>query len=132
MLADLYEPLGSPLQGGGRWFEPSIAHLEKRRFAGETSKRREGQEMSLVPSTSPLMEVGRPPRCKGPGCNRIIRIGKYAPGDRELAEASRDKGDRPRRYKFRKDKEYCSDNCRVKAHYYEVVKPRKLKRAAKS
>jgi hypothetical protein len=26
---DPYEPFGSPLQGGGRWFEPSIAHLEK-------------------------------------------------------------------------------------------------------
>jgi hypothetical protein len=79
-----------------------------------------------------LMEVGHPPRCKGPGCNRIIRIGKYAPGARELAEESRHKGGRPRRYKTRKDKEYCSDNCRVKAHYHEVVKPRKQQRAGKS
>jgi hypothetical protein len=78
------------------------------------------------------MEVGRPPRCKGPGCNRIIRIGKYAPGAREFAEESRDKGDRPRRYKSHKDKEYCSDNCGVKAYYHEVVKPRKRKQAAKS
>ena len=78
------------------------------------------------------MEVGRPPRCKGPGCNRIIRRGKYALGDREFAEESRDKGDRPRRYKIHKDKEYCSDNCGVKAYYREVVKPRKLKRAAKA
>ena len=79
------------------------------------------------------MEVGRPLRCKGPGCNRIIRIGgKYAPGDREFAEESRDKGDRPRRYKTRKAKEYCSNNCRVEAYYHEVVKPRKQKRAAKS
>jgi hypothetical protein len=78
------------------------------------------------------MEVGRPLRCKGPGCNRIIRIGKYAPGAREFAEESRDKGDRPRRYKSHKDKEYCSDNCGVKAYYHEVVKPRKRKQAAKS
>ena len=57
-----------------------------------------------------------------------IRIGKYAPGDRELAEESRRKGGRPLRYNTRKDKEYCSDNCRVKAHYHEVVKPRKQQR----
>jgi hypothetical protein len=25
----------SPLQGGGRWFEPSIAHFKKWRFAGK-------------------------------------------------------------------------------------------------
>jgi hypothetical protein len=78
------------------------------------------------------MEVGRPPRCKGPDCNRIIHMGEYAPGEREFAEESRDKGDRPRRCKTRKDKEYCSDDCRVKAYYHEVVKPRKQKRAAKS
>jgi hypothetical protein len=78
-----------------------------------------------------LMEADHPPRCKGPGCNRIIRIGKYAPGDRELAEESRHKGGRPPRYKTRRDKEYCSDNCRVKAHYHEVVKPRKQQRAGK-
>jgi hypothetical protein len=78
------------------------------------------------------MEVGRPSRCKGPGCNRIIRIGKYAPGARGLAEKSRDKGDRPLRYKTRKDKKYCSDNCRIKVYYHEVVNPRKQKRAAKS
>ena len=78
------------------------------------------------------MEVSRPPRCKLPGCNRIVRIGKYAPGDRELAEESRDKGHRPRRYKTRKDKEYRFDNCRVKAHYHEVVKLLKQERAVKS
>jgi hypothetical protein len=30
------ERANSPLQGGGRWFKSSIAHLEKRRFAGKT------------------------------------------------------------------------------------------------
>lgn len=79
-----------------------------------------------------LMEAGYPLRCKGPGCKRIIRIGKYAPGARELAEESRHKDGRPRRYKTRKDKEYCSDNCRAKAHYHEVVKPRKQQRAGKA
>ena len=78
------------------------------------------------------MEVGHPLRCKGPGCNRIICRGKYVHGEREFAEESRDKGDRPRRYKTRNVKEYCSNNCRVEAHYREVVKPRKQKRAAKS
>ena len=111
---------------------PASPTRGKRRFAGETSKRREDRERSLDPYTSPLMEVSCPPRCKGPGCNRIIRIGKYAPGDREFAEESSDKGDSPRRYKTRKDKEYRSDNCRVKAYYHEVVKPRTQKRAAKS
>jgi hypothetical protein len=63
---------------------------------------------------------------------RTIRIEKYALEDREFAEESRDKGDRPRRYKIHKDKDYCSNNCGVKAYYHEAEKPRKQKRTAKS
>ena len=52
--------------------------------------------------------------------------------DREFAEESRDKGDRPRRYKIHKDKDDCSNNCGVEAYYHEAEKPRKQKRTAKS
>jgi hypothetical protein len=49
----------------------------------------------------------------------------------ELAEEFRDRGHCLRRYDTRKGKEYCSDNCRGKAHYHEVVKPRKQQRTVK-
>ena len=38
---------------------PASPTQKKRRFAGKTSERREGRERSLVPSTSPLVEVSR-------------------------------------------------------------------------
>jgi hypothetical protein len=69
-----------------------------------------------------LTEGGDSPRCKGPKCNRIIRIGKYKPGDRQLAEESRHKGGRPRRYMTRIDKEFCSRNCKEKYRYHNVIK----------
>jgi hypothetical protein len=50
----------------------------------------------------------------------------------ELAEEFRDRGHCLRRYDTRESKEYCFDDCRLKAYYYEVVKPRKQKRAVRS
>lgn len=76
-----------------------------------------------------ITEGGDPPRCKLEECSRIIRIGEYAPGDEEHAEESRQKGGRPRRYKTRKDKDFCSRNCKEKWRYHNVVKPRRLERA---
>jgi hypothetical protein len=57
-----------------------------------------------------------PRRCAGPGCNRII---SYAQ-PQQLQEWSNQaidpwkKNDRTRGYRTRKDKKFCSDNCRVK------------------
>lgn len=78
-----------------------------------------------------ITEGGHPPRCKWEKCNRIVRIGKYAPGDKQMAEESKHKGGRPRRYRTRSDKDYCSDNCKGKAYYHEVVKPRNRQRAGR-
>lgn len=79
-----------------------------------------------------LTEGGDSPRCKGPGCNRIIRIGKYRPGDRKLVkEFEQWSGGRPPRYKTRKDKDFCSRNCKEKWRYHNVVKPRRLEQAAR-
>jgi hypothetical protein len=57
-----------------------------------------------------------PRRCAGPGCNRII---SYAQPQqpREWSDQAVDpwkKNDRSRGYRSRKDKKFCSDNCRVK------------------
>jgi hypothetical protein len=57
-----------------------------------------------------------PRRCAGPGCNRII---SYAQPRQpwEGNDPSIDpwkKNDRTRGYRTRKDKKFCSDNCRVK------------------
>jgi hypothetical protein len=57
-----------------------------------------------------------PRRCAGPGCNRII---SYAQPQEswEWNDQSSDpwkKNDRSRGYRTRKDKRFCSDNCRVK------------------
>src|SRR5215213_7647950 len=42
----------SPLQEGGRWFEPSITHSKKRVFAGKTPHNREGRGMLRSPLTA--------------------------------------------------------------------------------
>jgi hypothetical protein len=57
-----------------------------------------------------------PRRCAGPGCNRIV---SYAQPQQpqEWSDQSIDpwkKNDRSRGYRTRKDKKFCSDNCRVK------------------
>lgn len=73
-----------------------------------------------------ITEGGDSPRCKGPGCNRIVRIGKYRPGDRRHVKEfeQRGGGGRPPRYKIRKDKEFCSRNCKQKWRYHNVLKLR--------
>jgi hypothetical protein len=71
-LVDLYEPFGPPLQGGGRWFEPSIAHsgfrVDKRNSRNDEGSRIVARDLA----TSPLHHrqlvahgeewVGRDPR----------------------------------------------------------------------
>jgi hypothetical protein len=61
-----------------------------------------------------MTEGGDAPRCNGPGCPKIIRIGEYEPRDAEYVSEKVKQGDRPRRYKTRKDKEFCSRNCKEK------------------
>jgi hypothetical protein len=72
-----------------------------------------------------MTEGGDSPRCKGPKCSRIIRIGEYKPEDLKLVEQFEQKGgSRPPRYKTRKDKEFCSRNCKEKYRYHNVIKLR--------
>jgi hypothetical protein len=74
-----------------------------------------------------MTDGGESLRCKGPGCNRIIRIGRYKSGDaKHVGEFKLHNGGRPPRYKTRKDKEFCSRNCKEKWRYHYVIKPRKL------
>lgn len=76
-----------------------------------------------------LTEGSDSPRCKKEGCNRIVRIGEYEPGDeKSIEEFEKRGGGRPPRYRTRSDKEYCSDNCRVKAYYHNVKKFRDRRR----
>ena len=71
-----------------------------------------------------MTDVGAAPRCNRPGCNKIIRIGEYKPGDAEYVSEKVKQGGRPPRYKTRKDKEFCSRNRKEKWRYHNVIKPR--------
>ena len=68
-----------------------------------------------------MTEGGDAPRCEGPGCNRFIRIGEGG-GDGE--DLGLRKNSRPRRYRTRKDKRFCSRNCKEKYRYHNVIKLR--------
>ena len=60
---DLDEPFGLPLQGGGRWFEPSIAHLEKAAICRGNAAQVRGPEYA---SRLPLLQ----PYCNPTGTGR--------------------------------------------------------------
>ncbi len=66
-------------------------------------------------------------RCKGPDCWKII---DFKPGE-PYAGPGLDKNLRGK-YKTRKDKEFCSTNCRVKWRYHNVVKLRRESEGARS
>ena len=58
-----------------------------------------------------MTTTGETRRCQGPGCNKVIKF--------EPPESPKDPGLRKNargRYRTRKDKRFCSDNCRVKNH----------------
>jgi hypothetical protein len=69
-----------------------------------------------------ITEGHNAPRCKYRDCHRIIRIGEMEqavtdPGIRKNARAE---------YRTRKDKEFCSRNCKEKWRYHHIIKPRRL------
>ncbi len=66
-------------------------------------------------------------RCKGPSCWRIIA---FEPGEPYMGPSFQ-KNMRGK-YKTRVDKEFCSDNCRVKWRYHNVIKPRREKARTQS
>ena len=56
-----------------------------------------------------MSATDKPPRCKGPGCDKFIII--------EQLEQHVDA--RPRKkYRTRKDKEFCSNRCKNRWHYH--------------
>jgi hypothetical protein len=57
-------------------------------------------------------------RCKGPDCRRIIA---FEPGEPYMGPGL--ERNMRGKYKTRKDKEFCSTNCRVKWRYHNVIKP---------
>ncbi len=68
-----------------------------------------------------MSEGSNAPRCKGPGCYRIIRIGDL---ERPVADPGLKKNARGN-YRIRKDKQFCSRNCKEKWRYHYVLKPRR-------
>jgi hypothetical protein len=56
-----------------------------------------------------MTATGTPPRCKGPDCNRFITI--------EQLDQHADAGPR-KKYRTRKDKEFCSNRCKNRWHYH--------------
>jgi hypothetical protein len=75
-----------------------------------------------------MSEGSNAPRCKGPGCHRIIRIGDLE----QPAVDPRLKKNARGRYRTRKDKEFCSRNCKEKWRYHYVLKPRRKANASDS
>ena len=70
-----------------------------------------------------MTEASNVRRCKGPGCFRIITFGppEQVPADPGLKKNARGK------YRTRRDKEFCSRNCKEKWRYHHVIKPRRQK-----
>jgi hypothetical protein len=69
-----------------------------------------------------LMSEGtNAPRCKGPGCYKIIRIGEL---EQPWVDPGLSKGARAP-YRTRRDKEFCSRNCKEKWRYHYIIKPRR-------
>jgi len=56
-----------------------------------------------------MSATDEPPRCKGPGCDKFITI--------EQVEQHADAGPR-KKYRTRKDKEFCSNRCKNRWHYH--------------
>jgi hypothetical protein len=60
-----------------------------------------------------MSATGEVRRCQGPGCNKVIVFEQpEPPKDPGLKKNARG------RYRTRKDKKFCSDNCRVKHHQH--------------
>ena len=57
----LLKSITRPLQGGGRWFEPSIAHYKAPAKDGILRARREGQEEFPGPLTATVLQPERSP-----------------------------------------------------------------------
>ena len=70
-----------------------------------------------------ITEASNVRRCKGPGCFRIITFDapEQVTADPGLKKNARGK------YRTRRDKEFCSRNCKEKWRYHYVVKPRRQK-----
>jgi hypothetical protein len=60
-------------------------------------------------------------RCKGPGCLRIIT---FDPPEEPEVDPGLKKNARGK-YQTRRDKEFCSRNCKEKWRYHNVIKPRR-------
>lgn len=54
--------------------------------------------------------------CKMPGCKKVITFEQPV----QLVDSGLSKNDRSKGYRTRRDKEFCSDNCRAKFHYYYI------------
>ncbi len=59
-----------------------------------------------------MIATGEIRRCQGPGCNKIIT---FEQPDQPVEDSGLKKNARGK-YRTRKDKRFCSDNCRVKNH----------------
>jgi hypothetical protein len=68
-----------------------------------------------------MSEGSNAPRCKGPGCPKIIRIGEL---EKPQKDPGLTKGARVP-YRTRMDKEICSWNCKQKWCYHYIIKPQR-------
>jgi hypothetical protein len=71
-----------------------------------------------------MSEGSNAPRCKGPGCYKIIRIGEF---EKPQEDPGLSKGARVP-YRTRKDKKFCSRNCKQKWRYHYIIKPQRKNR----
>ncbi len=70
-----------------------------------------------------MSEGSNAPRCKGPGCYKIIRIGEF---EKPQKDPGLTKGARAP-YRTRKDKTFCGRNCKQKWRYHYIIKPQRQK-----
>jgi hypothetical protein len=73
-----------------------------------------------------MSEGSNAPRCKGPGCYKIIRIGEF---EKPQQDPGLSKGARVP-YRTRKDKTFCGRNCKQKWRYHYIIKPKRQNGAA--
>jgi hypothetical protein len=59
-------------------------------------------------------------RCARPECDKVITFEQPA----QVADHGMRRNDRSKGYRTRRDKDFCSDNCRAKYHYHYVKKGR--------
>lgn len=63
-----------------------------------------------------MTATGEVRRCKAPGCNRVITFESAEEPTRQALERLSE--GRRKKYKIRVDKQYCSQRCKVRWHYY--------------